>query len=124
MLFVNLNTMATATRGAPSAASSTTTCVHHLQQGAFVEGLLEDPITLAVAAAFGLALVLAIYATLQHYKLPTLSKYKELHPRAKDKSGVPTCFSCNTTSIYLQNGQKSFGNVHICRICGTKLWRS
>lgn len=89
-----------------------------------MEGLSGDPLVILLVAAFGLALILAIYATVQHHKLPTLSKYKELHPSAKDRRGVPTCFSCNTTNIYLQNGQKSFGQVHICRICGTKLWRS
>lgn len=88
-----------------------------------MEGLLEDPMV-AIAALIGLAVILSIWTAVQYYKIPTLSTYKELHPNARDGKGVPTCFSCKTTSIYLQNAHQSSGRVHICRICGTKLWRS
>lgn len=53
---------------------------------------------------------------------PTLPEYLKKHPEARDKNGVPACFQCNVSNIYILLAANK--GLHICRVCGMKLWRS
>lgn len=52
--------------------------------------------------------------------------YKREHA-ANVSAGRVTCFQCGGNSLYLRNRGRGFGRVlnsHVCRQCGTELYRS
>lgn len=54
------------------------------------------------------------------------SDYKEAHS-ANVRGGKVTCCSCGSDSIYLRRLGTGFGSVlnsHVCRQCGSELYRS
>jgi hypothetical protein len=56
--------------------------------------------------------------------LPTFDDYVVKHACPKEQ-GSTRCYKCGSTSIYVD--WQAFGkgiNVHSCRHCGTKLYRS
>jgi hypothetical protein len=60
--------------------------------------------------------------------LPTIDEYREQYPQSVDRRGVPVCHKCNSGNIYLWwllGPQAGYGpKKHICRNCGTALYRS
>lgn len=62
----------------------------------------------------------------KHKFIETFDKYQLLHPDLI-KDGIVYCYKCNCKDIYIQNvgyTTSSMLNKHLCRTCGTTLYRS
>lgn len=69
---------------------------------------------------------LVVYKTLSFTNGRTFDDYKNNHG-ANVKNGRVTCYSCGSSSIYLRRAGNSLINIlnsHVCRQCGTELYRS
>lgn len=68
-----------------------------------------------------------IVAYLRRQSVPTFDQYQAQHPNLVNNGRV-TCRQCGGGSIYLRVAGRSFSgvvtNVHVCRTCGTNLYRS
>ena len=82
---------------------------------------------LAFPILIGGIIFFVFFMVYKRYKsIPTLSEYKTLNPNLVNHGQV-TCVHCSATNIYLRAigsiGTKIF-NVHVCKTCGSELYRS
>lgn len=79
---------------------------------------------------FVLFLIVAFWVVriLMVSSLPSIEEYKQGNPKAVDRHGNVRCVHCNSNNIYLWwlfGPQVGFGpKKHICRKCGSTLWKS
>jgi hypothetical protein len=62
----------------------------------------------------------------KYAETPTFNEYKASNPKLVT-GGEVTCFQCDGTQIYIRNAGAKSGkvlNYHVCRTCGTNLYRS
>lgn len=84
---------------------------------------------LFVGPFFGIILLIIIISWSRKVKevsdLPTLDEYIRRHPACK-KRGAVSCFKCDSTGIYIHwlYGPGVGPKKHLCRTCGTDLWKS
>lgn len=77
-----------------------------------------------------IALLLIYHARrlIQFFSLPTVQQYVARNPSASHERGGLNCVTCGSSSIYiwwlLGPGQGSGPKKHVCRSCGTDLYRS
>jgi len=68
-----------------------------------------------------------IVTYLRRQSMPTFDQYQAQYPNLVNDGHV-TCRQCGGGSIYLRFAGLSFSgvvtNVHVCRACGTNLYRS
>jgi hypothetical protein len=80
-----------------------------------------------IALALGVgAFIATFYWTRNWDKGRGLAEYKTANPNCARGSNV-TCHSCGAANIYLRRNGGGFGyilNSHVCRQCGTELYRS
>jgi hypothetical protein len=60
----------------------------------------------------------------RHYSLPTLDQYLAAHPDCHPQPGKVLCHACRSSSLYLRFENSWGAKVHMCRTCGTSLYRS
>jgi len=81
----------------------------------------------ALSGFFGLGFLLiapiAAYQRVVFEDYPTVDAYLKDHPDAQRGGGGLACFKCRSGSMYL-SFWRGLGAVHICRSCGTHLYRS
>lgn len=79
---------------------------------------------------FVLFLIVAFWVVriLMVSSLSSIEEYKQGNPKAVDRHGNVRCVHCNSNNIYLWwlfGPQVGFGpKKHICRKCGSTLWKS
>lgn len=86
--------------------------------------LLGEPMTY-----FFLLLVLVpVWRLWSFFSLPTLAQYRSHHADSRNLSARAQCHSCGSTSFYLWwlfGARAGHGpKKHICRDCGTSLYRT
>lgn len=67
-----------------------------------------------------------IRGVIKHKSIATFEQYNTLHPDLI-RDGKVYCCKCNGKDIYIQNighTTSSMLNYHLCRTCGTTLYRS
>jgi hypothetical protein len=60
----------------------------------------------------------------RHYGLPMLDQYLAAHPDCHPQPGKVLCHACRSSSLYLRFENSWGAKVHMCRTCGTSLYRS
>jgi hypothetical protein len=87
----------------------------------------SSSLVLALGGFFGLLFLLiapiAAYQRVVFEDYPTVDAYLKAHPDALRGSGALACFKCKSGNMYL-SFWRGLGAVHICRSCGTHLYRS
>lgn len=83
--------------------------------------------TVLLIVIITIAVFLIIVKTIRNYQtIPTFDQYKTAHPGLVVKGKV-TCVHCGGNQLYLKqagNLGTRILNLHICRTCGTSLYRS
>jgi hypothetical protein len=81
-----------------------------------------------ITAAMAIFPAAYVYRRATYFAVPTLEEYLRKNPNSKASGGGIRCHLCESRNIYLWflNCPQSTGGkkVHICRGCGTKLYRS
>jgi len=75
---------------------------------------------------FGGIILMLILAFKKHYSLPTFDGYRAKHPELV-KDGKIACYNCSGTDVFVKtvgNTPMSILNHHMCKTCGTNLFRS
>lgn len=76
----------------------------------------------------GLSLLWWLLRYSRLHSLPTFDDYKRRYPQHVSPKGGVRCFKCNSSNVYLWwffgPGAGGGPKKHICRGCGTDLYRS
>jgi hypothetical protein len=59
----------------------------------------------------------------KHYSIPTFDDYCNAHSELV-KDGKITCYKCSGNDIFVKPVGNSLLNHHLCKTCGTTLFRS
>ncbi len=77
---------------------------------------------------FIISKVIKMFGTIKNFtKGKTIDDYKSTHPDCAAEEGKILCFKCKANNIWLKEVGKTPSSLlhsHVCRQCGTELYRS